>query len=100
MSLIGSANHLNIINGGFYQVIDWTDTQIFIQDLETNETLTMTHEDASYCRAGWAITYQACQGRTLKERTKIHDSDHRFFSTIHLSLGISRITDKSLLEID
>ena len=98
--LIGCANHpsKNLINGQFLQVLDWTKDTVNLQDIETKETLKIDKEDLQFCRLGWAITYQASQGRSLKEKTRIHDYSHRFFTSLHLSLAISRVVDQNLID--
>ena len=97
--LIGCANHKNLINGQFLQVKDWTEVLVILQDIENQETLNIAHEDLQFCRLGWSMTYQQSQGRSLKEKTRICDTSHRFFTSAHLSLGISRVTDKNLVDL-
>ena len=97
--LIGCANHRGIINGGFYEVLDFAKEKIVLKDIETLEETTIPVEFSTFFRLGWAITYHASQGRSLRESTRLHDLDHKWFSAVHLSLGISRVVSADLLQI-
>ena len=98
MPIIAAANTRSITNGTSYTIVDFTEEKITILD-EDNKKSEITLEILSQCRIGFAQVYHQVQGKTLSERTTIWDTDHKYFTKIHLALGISRLTDPSLLDI-
>jgi len=97
LPMIGCANQKHIINGAFYTVIELD--PIRLQDTETGEIICIETEHTKYLRISFAITYHASQGRTLKESTRLWDTNHTYFTMKHLALGMSRVVDGKLLEI-
>ena len=99
MPCIGNATVQQITNGAFYQVLGWTNERIEIEDIETKERHTVKPELFSHMHCGFSATYPRMQGRTLTEHTRLWDTSHKHFSKKHLALGISRVSDRTKLDI-
>ena len=97
--LIGNTTGRHVVNGCFYEVEGWTEKAVTIRDLESQEVVEVQREHMSHLRLGWAITYAAVQGRTLRQRTRLWDTDHPRFSTRHLAMAIGRVTRPEDLDI-
>ena len=98
-ALLGNSTDRRITNGCFYEVMSFTDKLVTIRDLENLESVDVPVENMKALRLGWAITYAAVQGRTLKERTRLWCTDHPRFTTRHLAMAIGRVTRPDDLDI-
>ena len=99
--LIGSDNeHKSVVNGALLDVIEFDGEEARVRDIETDEEFNMTLAAiAKHTRLRWAVTYPACQGRTLQGTVKLWDCDSKHFTREALYIGVSRATDGSLVSI-
>ena len=86
-------------NGSFLEVVSWTDTTVLVRDLETDKETSILHNDLRFCRLGFACTYQALQGRTLRQSIQLHCLSHPRFTRKHLYVGLSRAVSGDLISI-
>ena len=68
--LIGHTTDRKITNGVFYECRGWTDKTIKILDTEAQSEFEIPREATKHLRVGYAITYAAVQGRTLRESVR------------------------------
>ena len=98
--LIGNTNEKGkSVNGAFYQVIDWNEDFFTIEDIETNDFLVLPLKKSKNFRIGFSITYHAIQSRSLKERVRLHDCNHPYFTKKHLAMGLGRATSADLIDL-
>ena len=88
-----------IVHAAFYQVLSWDSNQVKVQDTGTKQELAVKLEHMRHFRLGFALTYASAQSRTLRETVRLFDTGHKFFSSRHLSLGLSRAVSKRLVDI-
>ena len=70
-----------------------------IRDLESDEVIEVSVDHMKNLRLSFAICYFSVQGRTLRDRTRLWDTDHKCFSTRHLAMAIGRVTKPEDLDI-
>ena len=98
--LIGCTTERNkTVNGAFYVVNGWDDEHVFIQDIETQETIDLPIKSTKNCRLGWSITYHAVQSRTLREHVRLHDVTHPRFTKEMLAMGLGRAVAAENLDV-
>ena len=93
-----ATNSRKLSNGSFLEVVSWADS-VVVRDLETQNETSIPYSDLRFCRLGFACTYQAFQGRTLKESVRLHCLSHPRFTRKHLYVGLSRAVSGDLLSI-
>ena len=98
-AIIGSTTDKFVTNGCFYEVISFTETHVTLQDIESMDMVDVPLEKMKHVRLGYAVTMASVQGRTLRGRTRIFDTDHPRFTTRHLAMCIGRVTKASDLDI-
>ena len=86
-------------NGCFYVVSNFDAISVTIRDLESDQVVVVPVEHMRTLRLGWSCTLASIQGRTLRKRTRIWDTDHRNFTTRHLAMAIGRVTRPEDLDI-
>ena len=97
--LIGNTTSKSIIHGAFYVVLSWNATHVQLRDSETEEEAEVTISQMKCFRLGWAITYAAVQGRTLRDSTRLFDTGHKFFTARHLAMGLGRVVHPKLIDL-
>ena len=99
--LISAITHRRqgLINGAMYSVVRWSQDSVTLRDVELDFELTMQQQELAHCRYGFACTYCSCQGKTLREHTRLCDVWHPRFSIRHLSMGLSRVVSASLIDL-
>ena len=90
--LIGNTTGKKIVNGCLYVVQSFTPTMVTIRNLENDEIIDVSVDHMKNLRLSFAICYFSVQGRTLREHTRLWDTDHKCFSTRHLAMAIGRVT--------
>ena len=76
-----------------------SDRPVVVRDLETHKETSIPHSDLRFCRLGFACTYQALQGRTVRESIRLHCWSHPRFTRKHLYVGLSRAISGDLISI-
>ena len=87
-----------IVHGAFYVVQSWDEKAVKVKDTEIGQELTVKMDHMKHMRLGYSLTYASCQSRTLRETVRLWDTNHKFFTSRHLALGISRSVSKRLVD--
>ena len=98
-ALIGNTTSKRIIHGGFYEVLGW-DEKVKVKDIEFGEEFEVGFGDMRFFRYGYAMTYPAAQGRTLRDHVRLWDTQtNPHFTFRHLSMGLARAVSPSLVDL-
>ena len=97
--LIGHTTDRKIVNGAILECKGWTAKTIKILDVEAGNEIEIPREATKHLRVGYAITYAAVQGRTLRESVRLWDTAHRNYTVRHLSMALGRAVSPDLIDL-
>ena len=109
ISYIEAGRNNDMFNGELFEVIDFNDKHVIVQDIESYTKLELTIENVKHNpRIAYEFTNIGCQGRSLgnfetldipERGVTIWDTKSRYFTEKHLFTGMSRCRSGGLLQV-
>ena len=92
--------HVQIVHSCLYKILDFDNVSLHLTDMISLKTFKISFDKLKFFRLGYAMTYQQSQGKTFRERTRLHDINNPNFSWRHFVVGLSRVDDAKILDIN
>ena len=90
-----------LYNSQLLNVLSYDEQYIYVQDPESEQTHTLTHEFVkTSCRSAHAYTIASCQGRQYTGTIALWDTKHAKYSKRHAYTALSRSRSYAALSIE